>query len=734
MNLKFDEGLEIEITQPFPVVNGSNTPGLCLDENDFFNRDNLLFSREITRIENGWKIKMTVTNHTGSSVELNNITALDMENMSSLKDFFKQPAVFNLPRQKNDVPGIFDTAIHDDNLEDASFSSAGIKAGDGIDESGKQNERPVYFYADPALAVFDKQSPKALLIAFAGQSKHLNMIRLSCSESTHDLESLKASALFDGIVLSNGESRNTHELLLLYGEDIQQLLQQYINYIAEQNGVVPPSNNTKLSVYCSWYFYGDDFHDHDLIENLDFLHKNPLPFDVFLLDNGWMNNIGDWEAHEKRFKNGMQDVARRIKDRGYMPGLWTCPFIISRDTDILQKYPDMILKNRVGDAALFKTTFEDYYIIDPFSKNTERYLVSFYRKLRDWGFDYHKLDFLRAVFVQDDVVFCDPGKNRAEAYVQGMRLIRQGLGEDAIIAACGGLFEGSTGLCDINRSGSDVQGHWDSGVSRIKSYKLRIKQIVYRNFYNRLWHCDPDALQLRRRTEAFRKNEKHKHLAIGLFNDEEAFSTVVYQFLNGGIACVSERLTDIDADRLALYRHVMPQYAPPARWMGVPNYMPDQFITEFTDPGNQLDPYKVLTLANWSDEAVTKSFDLASLNIDPAKRIAVFEFYQQKFYGIKEISDTIEILLPPHSCRVFRLTDWNGVKTVVVGTDLNLAMGMEMEEWNCVDNLIFGRIQNEWPYPVTITVASPDESETFRLRKVLIPAGTSNFSQSIFSV
>ena len=92
---------------------------------------------------------------------------------------------------------------------------------------------------------------------------------------------------------------------------------------------------------------------------------------------------------------------------------------------------------------------------------------------------------------------------------------------------------------------------------------VRMRQTFARSFYDeKLWTSDQDALQLRRGKRVWRTTKPH--LSMGLFSDEEAFSTVVYRFLGGGMVQVSEKLTDLDQDRYDLYKAVIPTYAPVA--------------------------------------------------------------------------------------------------------------------------------------------------------------------------
>ena len=158
-----------------------------------------------------------------------------------------------------------------------------------------------------------------------------------------------------------------------------------------------------------------------------------------------MNNYGDWQANTDKFPDGMAAVADRIRAAGMTPGIWTCPFVIEQHAGILKTTPDIILKNRDGEPCYFLFGDQKGFTLDPFAHDAEAYVTAFYQKMRRWGYDYFKLDFLRALLIHDDAVFADPNKNRAQAYRRAMELVRNGVGPDGIIAACGGLFEGTAG-------------------------------------------------------------------------------------------------------------------------------------------------------------------------------------------------------------------------------------------------------------------------------------------------
>ena len=74
---------------------------------------------------------------------------------------------------------------------------------------------------------------------------------------------------------------------------------------------------------------------------------------------------------------------------------------------------------------------------------------------------------------------------------------------------------------------------------------------------------DPDAMMVRRRAQPISAT-RHGRLSLGLWTDDEARTITVNQYVGGGLVCFSDKFLELDADRAALYRHVIPSVNAPA--------------------------------------------------------------------------------------------------------------------------------------------------------------------------
>jgi hypothetical protein len=403
----------------------------------------------------------------------------------------------------------------------------------------------------------------------------------------------------------------------------------------------------------------------------------------------------------------MAAVAQKIRDTGYEPGIWTCPFVIMADSPMLKEHPELAAKDFEGNRVLFRYREAPAYALDPTCPFAEDYLNELFQRLKKWGYNYHKLDFLRSVEQDESIRFYDRSCTRAEAYVRGMSIIKEAVGKDGYVIACGGLFEASAGLVDSVRSGSDVKGQWYDNPEKTSSYLHRIKQNVYRNVYNHLWHTDPDALMLRLADKPWKHSQKgYEDLSVGNLTDEEAFTTVVNQFLGDGLICFSERLKTVQKERLAMLRHVIPVVESKTIPLDIENQgCPSVFVTKVKPSCNTLGNSLILTIANWEDTDIEKTVELSSLDaFGVGSQMAVFEFYEQCFYGIQKAADSINIRIPAHGTRVFRLTEITDQQPKIIGTDLHLTAGcQEITHVAAENGTIICKLVSPWNCQVTVT-------------------------------
>jgi alpha-galactosidase len=210
-------------------------------------------------------------------------------------------------------------------------------------------------------------------------------------------------------------------------------------------------------IWCSWYSLYTAIDEPLLFRTFDELKA--FPFDILQVDDGWEKSIGDWEANSK-FPSGMPALAQKIKSTGRIAGLWLAPLIAVKSSRLFHAHPDWFLRDDLGRLVSAGFNWgEQVYPLDTTQPVVLAWLETLMKQVREWGFDYLKLDFLYAGAL--------PGKRhqdlpREQAYRLGLERMRKAMGEDAYFLACGAPILPSLGLCDALRVGPDVSGEWES--------------------------------------------------------------------------------------------------------------------------------------------------------------------------------------------------------------------------------------------------------------------------------
>lgn len=634
--------------------------------------------------------------------------------------------IVRMSRQKNDVPGSFRPGVEDMDMEHARIDGAELKAGAGVSAEDLANLKVdmTTIRADPSFWFKDRSdaSSPGLCLSMLGQTEHLSHLALSSGNDQQAFNSLKVLCEFDNITVKPGQTRSTHWLMLYEADCEEAIRQRQVEMLAQEMHVHEPT--PAPSFFCSWYFYGTDFTQADLDENLAAFAQRPLPFDILLIDNGWMTDFGNYEANH-RFPQGMEHAAEQITKAGYRPGIWTCPFVVSSKSPILKKYPNLLARDEDGQLMTFHCEKQLECVLDPTSPDAEPYFAELFGKLRSWGFTAHKLDFLRAIIVSPRIRFADPTMTRAQAYRRGMQLIRKYAGKDAYILACGGLFEGTAGLVDGIRIGSDTRGHWQDPNGKTAYQKLgylaRIKQNFFRNHTNRLWHTDPDAMQLRRRDEPFRGHDEYFHLSEGSFTDDEAMTLLVNQYLGGGAVTLCERMVELDDDRYAILRRVMPPTTTPASVIDFDAPQCPTMLWTRVDPEmTRHDPWYTLAVFNWEDQPVEKLVKLSNIpEIAGQKQMGVMELFTQSFYGLRDADDQITLTIPAHGVRLLRIAPWHKRDIpLLLGTDGHLSGGAgEFVSFQLTADCCKGQLSDRWVWPLAwwILADTPQGLQTLKL-------------------
>ena len=308
------------------------------------------------------------------------------------------------------------------------------------------------------------------------------------------------------------------------GEETE-LFEQYAGLLKQRFGC--GRTQSSLRVWCSWYSLYTAIDEARLFKILGDL--GDLPFDVFQVDDGWQVAVGDWQPNAK-FLSGMTGLAARIKATGRKAGLWLAPLLVVPSARLYHEHPDWLLHDTQGRLVSAGFNWgERLYALDTTHPAALDWLAALMQRVRGWGYEYAKLDFLYAGAL--------PGKRYADmpreaAYRNGLKVIREALGE-AYFLTCGAPVLPSLGLCDGLRVGPDVAAYWTS--HRDDDLLLNTAtpggRNALRTTLQRLWlkplvQTDPDVAYFRTRLNDLTSEQKQLLQDLARIADFKATSDV----------------------------------------------------------------------------------------------------------------------------------------------------------------------------------------------------------------
>jgi len=320
----------------------------------------------------------------------------------------------------------------------------------------------------------------------------------------------------DGPVLELGFEGNLQEALAALGERLA----------PGEIGSIPPG-------WCSWSCYFRDVTEAAILENLDAAARLELPVEIVQVDDGYESGIGDWPADDPRF-GSLRRTAERIRAAGKVPGVWTAPFLVGERSALAAEHPEWL----VAGADAGWNWDQRLLALDVTDPGAAAHLREAYATLAAWGFGYHKLDFLYAGALEGPR---HGDCSALDAYREGVRLVREGAGSEAILLGCGAPLLPSIGLVDAMRIGPDVlpEPSGDPPVGAEPDLGEVIARTRARTWtHGRLWVADPDCL-----------------VARPEIAEREAWAAHVEAF--GGLAFSGDRLAALDDRGLELTRRVL---------------------------------------------------------------------------------------------------------------------------------------------------------------------------------
>jgi len=480
-------------------------------------------------------------------------------------------------------------------------------------------------------------SRTALLAGFVTMADQLAEIRLR-----RDGPELTARCYFDGVLLPPGGSTRSEILLLRAGPDPLALLEEWAEKAGAEMGARVPGRAP--TGWCTWYYYYGENTADDILQNVEAIARHSLPLDVILVDDGYQTAIGDWFSLDPvKFPDGMEPVAKAVREAGHRLGIWTAPFGAAEDSHLFADHPDWVLRDGAGEPVVGWTHWgTDCYALDCTHPEVLTWLSETFRRMRaEWGAEFFKIDFLFAAARPGRRH--DPTATRAQALRRGVAAIREAVGDEAFLLGCGAPLGPCVGLVDGMRVGPDVDPNWRPiwrhDLSMPSTENGLRNSIARAPFHGRLWLNDPDCLLVRQRGPD-----------LDLVLNEMRTLTALVALL-GGVTIDSDDLTSIRPGRLKYLRQALPPTGVSARPVDLfENEMPRLLVQSVEREWGR---WWVVGVVNWEDRTTETTVRLTELGIPPG-RYHVYHYWRRRYLGIADDAVTIR-RHQPHETAVLLL-------------------------------------------------------------------------------
>ena len=397
--------------------------------------------------------------------------------------------------------------------------------------------------------------------------------------------------------------------------------------------------------WCSWFAYFDNVTEADMHRTADVLSTQLKKYglDYLQIDDGYQQlPIGmpdTWIDANKKFPNGMGNLAKYISSKGFYPGIWTN--VSFADSAAAYQHKELFIKTEDNQIALGNWVG---YVMNGANKATIDQLIKpVYAEFNKEGWQYFKLDALRHLKYEGYNTFSKDlqreGINKNEAFRNVVKEVRRQIGKDKFLIACWGIRPELVGLVDGCRIGND--GYSYAGLAQFNSYN------------NIIWRNDPDHIVLSTK-EAYRSCTATSLTGSLFMLTDQPELYEKSNLMDAAIRSIPVLITrpgqvyDVDPSRSSLIAQVETE-------MSGSGPRPFDASSTTTTGLFQMDinkPYENWTILGRLDER-DKVIPLKDLGLDAKKEWLVFEFWSKQFRGIQSKQFVPGAIDTTFNCQVF---------------------------------------------------------------------------------
>jgi hypothetical protein len=280
------------------------------------------------------------------------------------------------------------------------------------------------------------------------------------------------------------KKEETYCLIVATGRNPLDLLDVYGRYLSRFGR----TRAEPVAGWNSWDYYGASVTMDDLRKEMAAINGSPLKRKLthFVVDMGWWTDWGDFQPN-RRFPAQPREIAKEIAEAGFVPGIWHAPLQCSPWSYLGRHRQDLFVRAEQGGPE----TSNGNAILDWTKPEVLQIVHDWFAGLRKAGFRYFKLDYIYTDAVRQMTRRADDTIGLAAVIRNGLKTIREAVGEDSYILNCGAARESSVGITDASRISTDIHTFWSHIWHNSREVACHLWE--HRN----LWNIDPDFALVR---------------------------------------------------------------------------------------------------------------------------------------------------------------------------------------------------------------------------------------------
>lgn len=421
--------------------------------------------------------------------------------------------------------------------------------------------------------------------------------------------------------------------------------------------------------WCSWSCFYKNINRENVIDAVDGLFNNSAKMNLLQLDDGWQDesekHSAEWMEDTDKFPDGMRDFANYLNKQGINLGLWLAPTLPYRNSKFIDNIKDELWIPSADTAPEVlekaKNIPPRYDIGKP--EVIERFKKIFERLAKVSGVSYFKLDFLFDTFgidIKNEQFVTFEADYMVALYRNMLMAIREAVGEESFMLACGAPILECAGIFDGSRIAPDIV--WPKGVGKYSSWtivKKCIINVMLRYFYHdKVFYNDADGVVLR-----------DYDIGDGFdnsYHEVRAWATVVA--MSGGVTLQNDINRMLSPARRKLFFELFPLNriaAKPVDFFELP--YPSQLYIDYPSA-------KLLSVFNLDEGRKEYSLSLSRLGL--SGKYIIVNAWEKRVLGIFE-NEYIEPCFLPHSAEVYLIKKVPDTPEFIY-MDNNLFLGADM--------------------------------------------------------